>query len=517
MTLSEVTVVPERRRPTPVWAAYAVSILLVGAATLIAVLVDQAVSVPNLSLIFVLPVVIAAISFGWGPALSAAVSGVLAYNFFLIAPRFSLRVDDPANVWALTLLLTTAGAVSWVAAESRRRALEAWESADQASALHALARSLVGAKDMRAVARACANALASLFRAPAVVLLETDDDLSLVAAAGGAKLTAAETEAAAWVLASKLATRGGAYPAEESGYDFWPVVTPQRRRAVVGVRISGRDEGRPAAPEQLVDIVTGYLAVALDREEYARQVLESGVAVAAERLKSDLLAAVSHDLKTPLSTILVTLQSLQKFGEAHDAATRAQLLASAEAEAARLSGMVANLLDMNRLEAGALPIRTAPASPADLARRALDRATFALDGRKVVNDVDGGAAPLMADASLFETALANVLENAAKYSPAGSTIRLRAGQDRESGWIEVLDEGPGFQGPVEPLFEKFTRGVMGDGRPPGTGLGLTIARGFIEAQGGRIGAANRTDRSGAIVRLMAPLAPAAEPARSAAS
>jgi two-component system sensor histidine kinase KdpD len=124
----------------------------------------------------------------------------------------------------------------------------------------------------------------------------------------------------------------------------------------------------------------------------------------------------------------------------------------------------------------------------------------------VVNEVGPESAAVMVDASLFETALANILENAGKYSPPGSTIRIRAGQDRRTGWIEVLDEGPGFAGPVEPLFGKFTRGVTGDGRPPGTGLGLTIARGFIEAQGGRIGVANRTDRAGAIVRLVTPLA-----------
>ena len=179
-------------------------------------------------------------------------------------------------------------------------------------------------------------------------------------------MSAADEEAARWALASRLPTRGGAYPVEAAVYDFWPVVTPQRQQAVIGVEISGGEckAGRPDNPERLVEIVGGYLAVALDREAYAAQVADSRVEVEGERLKADLLAAVSHDLKTPLSTVLFTLQSLKKFAKAHDAKARAELLNLAEAETARLSVMVGNLLDMNRLDAGAVVVRKAPAAPA---------------------------------------------------------------------------------------------------------------------------------------------------------
>lgn len=506
MSPAEITSAAERPRRIAPWASYALSLALVAAASVLAVVVDREVSVPNVSLIFVLPVVVAAIRLGWGPALAAAVAGVIAYNFFLIEPRYTLRVADPANVWALALLLIIAAAVSALASQARRRALEAWQAVDQSTALQAMARSLVGARDRKAIARACAETLARVFKAPAVVFVAEGDELRLTARAGGARIAAGDEDAARWVLAAKLPARGGEYPIDSSAYDFWPVQTPHRKGAVIGVQISGRPEERPKDPERLVDTVAGYLAVALDREAYAHEAFESRVAVESERMKSDLLAAVSHDLKTPLSTILVALQSLSRFGDAHDAPTRASLLASAEAEASRLSAMVANLLDMNRLEAGALPVHLAPAAPRELASRAIERATFALSGRKVVNEVEPGGQPFKVDASLFETGLANILENAGKYSPPGSTIRIRGGSDRRTGWIEVLDEGPGFPDAIEPLFEKFARGVDGDGRPPGTGLGLTIARGFIEAQGGRIGAANRTDRPGAIVRLVAPLA-----------
>jgi two-component system sensor histidine kinase KdpD len=488
-------------------ARYAFALFLVASATVVSVIVDQAVQTPNLALIFVLPVVIAAVSVGWGPAIVAAVVGVLAVNFFLIPPRYSLDVASPANVWGLVLLLLTAAIVSTVAAQARRRAMEAWAAADQALALQAMARAMTGALDREAIARAAAEALGRLFKSPAVVLIEADGELTLAGASSGAGLGEADQDAARWVAASRLPARGQAYPAESASFDFWPVLTPLRRQCVIGVRLSDRDEDRPSAPEQMIEIVGGYLAVAIDRDEYARQALESRVHSAGERLKADLLAAVSHDLKTPLSTILLTLQSLRRFASSHDAATQADLLALAEAETARLSGLVGKLLDMSRIEAGAVAPAPRPVAPDALVKAALERAAGALAGHRIFNEVDASAPLLNVDASLFEAALGNVLENAGKYSPPGSDVVIRSGAEGEEGWIEVLDSGPGFGGEIEPLFEKFARGEAGDGRPPGTGLGLSIARAFMEAQGGGVQAENRPRGQGARVRLWASLAP----------
>lgn len=504
---------PDRPPKPPAWLGYAVSLLLVAAATLAAVVVDQLVSVPNLSLVFVLPVVIAAVSFGWGPSLAAAVAGVVAYNFFLIPPLYTFRVSDPENVWALALLLMAASIVSAVAAQARRRALEAIAAADQANAFQTLARDLVSAGDRRRIVAAGVDALGRLFRAPAVILMPGPEEMTMIASNRGAELSEADREAARWALASRLPTRGGAYPVEGATYDFWPVVTPQRAQFAIGLAISERDEGRPEAPERQVNTVAGYLSVALDREEHARQLLENRVQKASEQLKANLLAAVSHDLKTPLSTILVTLQSLRKFGPKQSAQARDELLDLAETETSRLTGMVANLLDMNRLEAGAVVPRASATPASDLVAEAVRRAAPALAGHTLANEVGRTGPRLMVDPSLFESALANVLENAGKYSPSGAAVGVRAGVDDGMGYIEVVDEGPGFSAPPERLFEKFTRGVAGDGRPPGTGLGLAIAKGFLEAQGGRVEAGARPDRPGAYVRLFAPLA-AQEPARA---
>jgi two-component system sensor histidine kinase KdpD len=495
----------QKPAPLPVPARYAITLLLVGFVTLAAVLFDRLTQAPNLSLVFVLPVVIAAVSFGWGPSLMAAVLGALAFNFFLITPRYTLRIADPANAWAFVLLLAVAALVSAMAAQAREKAEAAGRSADQAGVLRALAKDLVAATDRPAIASAGARALNQLFQAPAAVLLDGEEAMT-TASAGGAFLSDADHESAKWALAARLPARAGAYPVETADYDFWPVTTAQRLGAVLAVKFSASARGRPEEADRLVDIVAGYVSVALDRDHFAARALQTQIETASQRLKDDLLAAVSHDLKTPLSTVLFTLQSLQRFEGQHDKAARAELLALAERETERLSGMVANLLNMGRLEEGAVVVRKTPLHAADLIIGALAQAAPALGGRPVARE--GESCRLLADPQLAQTALANLLENAGKYAPASTGIRIRTGTEGGEGWIEVADEGPGFPEPIEPLFGKFVRGVDGDGRAPGTGLGLSIARGFAEAQGGRVEAFNRPGGKGAAVRLVLPLADA---------
>lgn len=487
-------------------SGYAAALGLTAAATWIAVLTDLGVHIPNLSLIFMLPVVVAAVGFGRGPALASAVAGAVCFNFFLIEPRFTFRVADPSNVWALGLLLLVAVIVSALAARARRQALEALEHAHQARALQGLAQALAAATDRRTIMDATAQTLNAVFGSPAVVILVGDEDRVVSSAPPSAQLSHADQDAAALALASRQPTRGDAYPVEAARFDFWPVVTRSRIQAVIGVGLA-QLPNRPAAPETLVQAVAGYLSVSLDREVYAREAVEARLETESERVKADVLAAVSHDLRTPLSTILVTLQSLQRFGDAHDADTRRELLRLAELETSRLAALVNGLLDMGRLEVGALAVRPEPVAPAALAASALRRVEGALADRTVINETPQDLPAVLVDPALAETALANVLENAGKYGGAGSTVTIRGAVEGTAALIEVLDEGPGFPEGVEAMFGKFSRGVQGDGRPPGVGLGLAIARGFLRAQGADVDARNRSDRSGASVRLFLPLAP----------
>lgn len=228
--------------------------------------------------------------------------------------------------------------------------------------------------------------------------------------------------------------------------------------------------------------------------ERARTAEAARLEVARERFKAELLAGVSHDLRTPLATIVFTLQSLQRFAADHGAEARAELLSLAEGEAQRLSDLVETLLSASRMEAGQAPVRLEPASIGEIVAAALvdTSSDAALD---VPDDL-----PLVsADPALATRALANVISNAAKYAK-GSAIGLSARLVNHNVLVEVADRGPGLGADPERLFEKFVRGVDADGRAPGLGLGLALARAFMESQGGALDAANR-DGGGALFTL----------------
>jgi K+-sensing histidine kinase KdpD len=249
-------------RRTPPAAQYAASLLFVAVATVLAFVVEQLIAAPNLTLLFVLPVVIAATSFGWGPALAAAVTGVLAFDFFFTEPLYSFRITSPSDLWATGLLLAIAAIVSGVAAESRRRSVEARQAAGQAQALQALAHVVIEARPRSEILQAAAIALNRIFDAPAVIFMEQGRTFSPVATAGAPGITAAEEEAARGSLASQAPIRAEMYPYDRSKFDIWPVATPAGFRCAVGVDFTRAGRERPAAPERAVEVVVGYLAAA---------------------------------------------------------------------------------------------------------------------------------------------------------------------------------------------------------------------------------------------------------------
>lgn len=249
-------------RRIPLAAQYAASLALVAAATVLAFIVAQLIAAPNLTLIFVLPVVVAATSFGWGPALAAAAAGVLAFDYFFTAPFYSFRITSPSDLWAAGLLLAIAAIVSGVAAEARRRSIEARLAAAQAQALQALAHVVIGSRPSKQILQAAATALNQIFAAPSVIFMARGAGFVPVATAGSPKLTAAEEEAARGALASHAPLRSEMYPYDRSKFDFWPVTTPAGFQCVVGVDFTRAGRERPAAPERFVEVVSGYLAAA---------------------------------------------------------------------------------------------------------------------------------------------------------------------------------------------------------------------------------------------------------------
>ncbi len=486
---------------------YLVASALVTLATLFATALYDVVPLPNISLVFVLAVIATAIRYGMAVSVFTAIISALAYNFFLIPPLYTFTIADPSNVYAVIFFIAIGAAVSGVAARTRAQSIIARKQARQSGDLEAYARGLVGLEYENEIAQITAETAAKLLFARVVVLSHRHGELESIAEAPGAELLLDDDMAAAkWAFTNKREAGRGSDTLHGARWLFMPVPGERGFVGVIGVR--PQDEAARLSPEQrrLLDLIGIQAGVALDRCRFQKDAADARVEAESERLKGTLLSSVSHDLRTPLSTVRSALESLQKFGDRHDAATRAQLLDTSVAEIRKLSRFIENLLDMTRIDAGVVRMRKDPVEVSALVENALDRVQPLLKSKTISRDVSTGLPRLLVDPALAETAIANVLENSGKYAPEGSTVLVRAYRKDQAVEVEVLDEGPGFTSDSLPrIFDKFTRGVEGDGRPPGTGLGLAIAKGFVEAQGGTIEAQNRSDRAGAVVRLRFPI------------
>jgi two-component system sensor histidine kinase KdpD len=250
---------------------YGVAVLLVAAATLLAFVVRQVIGAPNLTLIYVLPVVVAATAFGWGPAAVTAVAGALCFDFFFTAPYFSLRIYSASDIWAAALLLATAAIVTTISAEARRRTVEARRAADRAEALQALAHVVVEQRRPSEVIEAAAAALHRIFRAPVVIFRDEAGAPQQVATAGRPEITLLDLEAARGAMATRLHTRAETYPYDQAEFEFWPAATPSGRSFAMGVDFTRASIERPEHPERFTDVVCTYVSAALDRGSRPQQ------------------------------------------------------------------------------------------------------------------------------------------------------------------------------------------------------------------------------------------------------
>ena len=247
----------------PAVVGYLASFAMTAAATIVAVGVDRAVAIPNLSLVFVVPVIIAGVGFGLGPSVCSAILGALAYNFFLTEPRYTLEVDDPAEIWAIGLLFVVGLVVSGIAFTSRRRAMDAALLRWQATVLQGYSRDVVAADNTKAICAITSSALATLFQVPVVVMLVTEGKVVSVERVGGVEPREADFEVAR-SLPIGTNVRAGIYPSA-SRFDFWSVATAVGQ-AVIGLAFDS-DE-RPLAPDRLVGVIRAILALALDRQHF---------------------------------------------------------------------------------------------------------------------------------------------------------------------------------------------------------------------------------------------------------
>jgi two-component system sensor histidine kinase KdpD len=287
---------------------------------------------------------------------------------------------------------------------------------------------------------------------------------------------------------------------------FMPMRTGRGAIGILGISREGPAPLLRPDQKRLLDALADQGALAIERVYLVEDIDRVKRTAETEHLRAALLTSISHDLKTPLAGILGSAGALRDLSTSLDELAKADLLATIIEESERLNRFIANLLDMTRLESGAVVPNAALNDVGEIVGSALERASQVLARHRVEVEISPNLPLIMMDAVLFEQVLFNLLDNAAKYAPPSTTIRIASWRDGESVKLQVLDEGDGIpEIDLERIFDKFYRARKGDQVRAGTGLGLAISRGFIEALNGTIAASNRMDRSGAVFTITLPV------------
>lgn len=463
---------------------------LVGVAAAVTSLVDTFASGANLAMIFLLSVLASGLAFGLWPAVSAAALAAFVYNFFFLEPRLTILIGNPADLLTFGVFFTVALASGWLTGRVRDQARQTSARASTISALLAASRTLSGSAAKSETAKVLAEQISAAASAKAIVLLPEGGEIAPAAGAPTLEpLGAAAMAAARWAWEKGEAAGCGTGTLPHSSWTFWPLQGVRVRAGVAGVEADALSPGSDA--ERLVKALLDQGAVALERAELAASAVEAETLRRADQFRSALLNSISHDLRTPLSTVLGSATTLIEYGGDMPAATRADLLESIREEAERLNRYVGNLLDMTRLEGGALNLRTDWIDVRDVLTAATGRVSRRLGARRIERDFPPELALVRIDPHLLEQAIVNILENAIAYSPDGTPIEVAAYEDRANVVLSIEDEGKGIPtAELQRVFEKFRRMAEPSDRSKGAGLGLSISKGFVEAMGGRIAAAS---------------------------
>lgn len=488
--LEEKTLREPRLRLTGGWRGYAVGAACVVAATGLALLLDRTFERVDLGVIYLSAVLAAGVLYGLKPALAAATVAFLTYNFLFLQPKYSFAIGSPTDFLTLIVFWAVALTTGFLAGRVREQAKTAQRRASAVSALLAASQRLTGVGDRTTAARILAEQTAAAAGAGAVVLLPVNDELTLVAGAPTKTPLDAEAMAAArWAWEKGEPAGHGTGTLPQARWTFRPLQGVRDRAGVAGIEAAALSPG--SDEEKLALALLDQGAVAVERADLAGQAVETETLRRTDRFRGALMNSVSHDLRTPLSTVLGASTTLIDLGDKLKPEVRADLLLSIREEAERLSRYVGDLLDMTRLEGGGLNIRADWVDVRDVLNAAGKRVARRLGARKMTRDFPAQLSLVMVDQGLLEQALVNILENAIVYSPDGSTVELAAYEDRGAVVISIEDEGKGIPtAELERVFDKFRRMEEPSDRTKGAGLGLAIAKGFVEAMNGRIAAAS---------------------------
>ena len=485
---------------------YLVAAAVVLGCTGLSALLPPDLAPTNLVMVYLLGVVAVSLWLGRGPSMLASLLSVAAFDFFFVPPFGTFAVADTEYLFTFLVMLLTGLVISTLTARVQFQAESARRRERRTAALYAISRELAATQNHEQIARIALRHVGEAADVRAVVLLP-DLERTLVAAGaqpGGFVPSQHDEAVAKWVLEhGQTAGRGTTtLPGAEGVY--LPLTASRGTVGVLGVAPAGTAQDLDLEQLHLLEALAGLVALAIERADLEAEAERIRLDIETERLRSSLLSAVSHDLRTPLSVITGASSTLLDTGPSLDPGVRRELAASILEESERLNRLVANLLDMTRLQAGALEVQKQWQPVEEVIGAALARLSRQLKGRPVTAQIapDLPFAPL--DDLLIQQVLVNLLENASRHTPPGTPIDVSARKEDKSVLIEVADRGPGLP-PGDPnlLFEKFYRAGESASRV-GTGLGLAICRGIVSLHGGRIQAENRPG-GGAVFRFSLPL------------
>jgi two-component system sensor histidine kinase KdpD len=495
----------QRSAQALVWFDYALALVATVLASALAWAVASVLPLPNISLVFLAAVLLVAVRSSLGPALACAALSFLTYDFLFIPPNFSFAIQREEDVLTLLFFLLMAALTGNLAARQRRQLQALRDTQEETTELLDLSRKLTAATDRQAVVSAAAQHLDGWSDLQLCLLNQDGQGGWKVETGGPLEFSEAERAAADWAWQHDQPAGAGTGTLPFGRWWWWPLSVEEGPLALLGVCAK---EGQTLSGQRrrLLTALSQPLAQALARAQLAEDLEAARLHGETEQLRSALLASVSHDLRTPLTSMRGSIDSLLALGEAIPLEDRRELLEGTRDEAERLDRYIQNLLDMTRLGHGALKLARDWVSPADIVGSSLNRLRAVLAPLQVTTEVPPELPLLYVHAALIEQALVNVLENAARFSPSNGRLQLRAGADDSELFFSVSDEGPGIP-PEEraKIFDMFYTAARGDRGGQGTGLGLAICQGMVGAHGGRISVADGIEGRGTCITLHLPL------------
>lgn len=474
-------------------AEHAFAVVATSLTTAVAGLVNHYVSIPNISLLYLPVILVTAVYFGTWPSLAAATLAVLEYDFFLLRPLFTFSIDQAQDVLAFVIFVVVAVLTSQLAAGARARAEAAQRRAAENATLYELGQALMSASDMDDVLHAITRRIVDVFAVDhcAIFVPRPDGQLQLAAETVRTARDRGRASQAAAIYAFRqgaqvgLPTGGALVTGQQRSYV--PLRTADRIVGVMEVGVKRSGQALDTEEQRLVTSFAAQAALVIARAQSEEERHKLEVLEESDRLKSALLSAVSHDLRTPLASIKASATALLLSGVAWTPEEGREFVETIDHEADRLNRLVGNLLDLSRIEAGVLRPVLDWYTPDELIDGVVPHLRPLLGARPFTVDVQSHISAVHLDLLRIESLLINLVDNAVKYTPPGTPVALRIWGDDDGLHLAVVDQGPGIpERQRDQIFDRFYRMRQHSDRDPGTGLGLAICRGIAEAHGGAI-------------------------------